>query len=205
MIATATAIGGCSQVPVRVGKTAPATLPMLMDQSVRGPPWCCSLPLGMRALARVRRHLAPASVCVAPVCGSTSRVLAAGWAHTARPSCAAIQCMQTDWPACGTGGRRSGGPYLARQPHSCARLTVSAAPASVLQGPGSLRRQRQRPRPGQEEKSQPGKGQAPQPQQGQEARQPEPPATEEGEGEWVCARARAGSATAHVSPEHIPA
>lgn len=77
---------------------------MLMDQSVRGPPWCCSLPLGMRALARVRRHLAPASVCVAPVCGSTSRVLAAGWAHTARPSCAAIQCMQTDWPACDTGG-----------------------------------------------------------------------------------------------------
>ena len=99
----------------------------------------------------------------------------------------------------------SGGPYLARQPHSCARLTVSAAPASVLQGPGSLRRQRQRSGPGQEEKSQPGKGQAPQPQQGQEARQPEPPATEEGEGEWVCARARAGSATAHVSPEHIPA
>ena len=36
-------------------------------------------------------------------------------------------------------------PLLARQPHSCARLTVSAAPASVLQGPGSLRRQRQRP------------------------------------------------------------
>ena len=99
----------------------------------------------------------------------------------------------------------SGGPFLARQPHSCARLTVSAAPASVLQGPGSLRRQRQRSGPGQEEKSQPGKGQAPQPQQGQEARQPEPPATEEGEGEWVCARARAGSATAHVSPEHIPA
>ena len=86
----------------------------------------------------------------------------------------------------------SGGPFLARQPHSCARLTVSAAPASVLQGPGSLRRQRQRPRPGQEEKPQPGKGQAPQPQQGQEARQPEPPATEEGEGEWVRARVRAG-------------
>ena len=37
---------------------------MLMDQSVRGPPWCCSLPRGMRALARVRRHLAPVSVCV---------------------------------------------------------------------------------------------------------------------------------------------
>ena len=59
-IAIVTATGVCCKASARVGKTAPATLRMLMDQCGRGPPWCCSLPRGMRALSRVRRHLAPA-------------------------------------------------------------------------------------------------------------------------------------------------